>query len=116
MNEDRLTYHELLEFENDMNEEAKKFNNELKSRIDKQRIIMFGTPAQDYSLYERILFGISGATFEPMIYQNDTAHKLNEEYQDRKAYQEELKTEEEKSIKKKKKFKENLGYVKRKFR
>ena len=148
MNEDRLTYDELLKFNDEMIEDKKEFDKELRSRIAKQRMIIVGTPTFDSSEFEKvfqsardegcgtamilpsddrgidiehvtnenIFFGISRSSFEPMIYQDELAYQLDEEYEEKQEYKEFEINKLIKPPKKKKTFQENFGYVKRKFR
>lgn len=55
MNEDRLTYDELLKFNDEMIKDKKEFDKELRTRINKQRIIIVGTPTFDSSEFEKVL-------------------------------------------------------------
>lgn len=54
MNEDRLTYDELSKFNDEMIEDKKEFDKELRSRIAKQRMIIVGTPTFDSSEFEKV--------------------------------------------------------------
>ena len=45
MKEDRLTYDELLKFNDEMIKDQKEFDEELRTRINKQGIIIVGEPA-----------------------------------------------------------------------
>ena len=54
MNEDRLTYDELSKFNDEMIKDKKEFDEELRSRIAKQRMIIVGTPAFDSSEFEKV--------------------------------------------------------------
>lgn len=65
---------------------------------------------------ENIFFGISRSSFEPMIYQDELAYQLDEEYEEKQEYKEFEINKLIKPPKKKKTFQENFGYVKRKFR
>ena len=87
MKEDRLTYDELSKFNDEMIEDKKEFDKELRSRIAKQRMIIVGTPAFDSSEFEKV-------------------------FQSAREEQKLLKE----LPKKKKTFKKEFRYVKRKFR
>lgn len=54
MNEDRLTYNELLKFNDEMIEDKKEFDKELRIRIAKQRMIIVGTSTFDSSEFEKV--------------------------------------------------------------
>lgn len=54
MKEDRLTYDELLKFNDEMIKDEKEFDEELRIRIAKQRIIIVGTPTFDSSEFEKV--------------------------------------------------------------
>ena len=54
MNKDRLTYDELLKFNDEMIKDKKEFDKELRSRIAKQRMIIVGTPTFDLSEFEKV--------------------------------------------------------------
>lgn len=54
MNEDRLTYNELLKFNDEMIEDKKEFDKELRIRIAKQRMIIVGTPTSNSSEFEKV--------------------------------------------------------------
>ena len=83
MNEDRLTYDELLKFNDEMIKDKKEFDEELRTRINKQRIIIVGTPTSNSSEFEKIYestreegFGI--AIFKPPN-DNHIEHVPNQE-------------------------------------
>ena len=52
--EDRLTYDELLKFNDEMIKDQKEFDEELRTRINKQRMIIVGTPTFNSSEFEKI--------------------------------------------------------------
>ena len=54
MNEDRLTYDELLKFNDEMIKDQKEFDEELRTHINKQKIIIVGTPTFDSSEFEKV--------------------------------------------------------------
>ena len=54
MNEDRLTYDELLKFNDEMIKDQKEFDKELRTHINKQKIIIVGTPTFDSSEFEKV--------------------------------------------------------------
>ena len=54
MKEDRLTYDELLKFNDEMIKDQKEFDEESRTRINKQRIIIAGEPAFNSSEFEKI--------------------------------------------------------------
>ena len=53
MKEDRLTYDELLKFNDEMIKDKKEFDEELRTRINKQRIIIVEEPAFNSSEFEK---------------------------------------------------------------
>ena len=55
MKEDRLTYDELLKFNDEMIEDKKEFYKELRTRINKQKFIIVRTPTFDSSEFEKVL-------------------------------------------------------------
>ena len=98
MKEDRLTYDELLKFNDEMIKDKKEFDEELRTRINKQGIIIVEEPAFNSSEFEKIYEsareeGCGIAIFKPSN-DNHIEHVP----------------------KKKKTFKKEFGYVKRKFR
>ena len=54
MKEDRLTYDELLKFNDEMIKDQKEFDKELRTRINKQKFIIVGTPTFDSSEFEKV--------------------------------------------------------------
>ena len=52
MKEDRLTYDELLKFNDEMIKDQKEFDKELRTRINKQRIIIAREPAFIEKIYK----------------------------------------------------------------
>ena len=54
MKEDRLTYDELLKFNDEMIEDKKEFYKELRTRINKQKFIIVRTPTFDSSEFEKV--------------------------------------------------------------
>lgn len=54
MNEDRLTYDELLKFNDEMIKDEKEFDKELRNRINKQKFIIVRTPTFDSSEFEKV--------------------------------------------------------------
>ena len=142
MKEDRLTYDELLQFENEMIEDQKEFDKELRTRINKQKFIIVGTPTFDSSEFEKVFQSTRDYGCEIAIFKLsddggiDIEHVPNQEaFGIAKASIKQLSFiddcylieqlcdvlyEEQKLLKKlpkkKKTFQENFGYVKRKFR
>lgn len=54
MKEDRLTYDELLKFNDEMIKDKKEFDKELRTRINRQKFIIVGTPTFDSSEFEKV--------------------------------------------------------------
>ena len=54
MKEDRLTYDELLKFNDEMIKDEKEFDEELRTRINKPKFIIVGTPTYDSSEFEKV--------------------------------------------------------------
>ena len=54
MKEDRLTYDELSKFNDEMIEDKKEFDKELRTHINKQKFIIVGTPTFDSSEFEKV--------------------------------------------------------------
>ena len=54
MKEDRLTYDELLKFNDEMIKDQKEFDEELRTRINKHKFIIVGTPTFDSSEFEKV--------------------------------------------------------------
>ena len=94
MKEDRLTYDELLKFNDEMIKDQKEFDKELRTRINKQRIIIAGEPA----FIEKIYKSAREEGYEIAIFKPSNDNHI------------------EHVPKKKKTFKKEFGYVKRKFR
>ncbi len=145
MNEDRLTYDELLKFNDEMIKDKKEFDKELRTRINKQRIIIAGTPTSNSSEFEKVFqsardegcgiaidggidiehipnqeaFGIAKASVKQLSFIDDCYpnEQLNSTMQEQLC---DVLYKEQKLLKelpkKKKTFQENFGYVKRKFR
>ena len=83
MKEDRLTYDELLKFNDEMIKDEKEFDEELRTRINKQGIIIVGEPAFNSSEFEKIYEsardeGCGIAIFKPSN-DNHIEHILNKE-------------------------------------
>ena len=119
MKEDRLTYDELLKFNDEMIKDEKEFDEELRTHINKQGFIIVGEPTFNSSEFEKIYEsareeGCGIAIFKPS---NDNhIEQLNQELNVVIQKQYEKQYEEQKLPKKKKTFKKEFGYVKRKFR
>ena len=54
MKEDRLTYDELLKFNDEVIKDQKEFDKELRTHINKQKFIIVGTPTFDSSEFEKV--------------------------------------------------------------
>ena len=54
MKEDRLTYDELLKFNDEMIKDQKEFDKEFRTHINKQKFIIVGTPTFDSSEFEKV--------------------------------------------------------------
>ena len=98
MKEDRLTYDELLKFNDEMIKDQKEFDEELRTRINKQRIIIVGEPTFNSSEFEKIYKSAREEGCGIAIFKLSNDNHI------------------EHVPKKKKTFKKEFGYVKRKFR
>ena len=83
MKEDRLTYDELLKFNDEMIEDEKEFDEELRNRINKPKFIIVGTPTFDSSEFEKVFQsardeGCGIAIFKPSN-DNHIEHVPNQE-------------------------------------
>ena len=97
MKEDRLTYDELLKFNDEMIKDQKEFDEELRTRINKQGIIIVEEPAFNSSEFEKIYESARGEGCRIAIFKPSNDNHI------------------EHVQKKKKTFKKEFGYVKRKF-
>ena len=83
MKEDRLTYDELLKFNDEMIKDQKEFDEELRTRINKQKFIIVRTPTFDSSQFEKVYQsareeGCGIAIFKPSN-DNNIEHVPNQE-------------------------------------
>ena len=83
MKEDRLTYDELLKFNDEMIKDQKEFDKELRTHINKQKFIIVGTPTFDSSEFEKVFQsardeGCVIAIFKPSN-DNHIEHVTNQE-------------------------------------